>query len=176
MYGGADSETGKPDLFEVVQCYERKTNELVVITIDDEEINTTRDHPFFVYEQGWRKAEELTAGTKLLDFDGNYIEVEKIDIVSKPTTVYNFEVAASHTYYISKSKLLVHNDCKAKKVGKRRSKSELNKIQGAIEQLYGITKAQRNGPGIEDITKSQQRVKNMLKWITSSNDLDLWYD
>jgi hypothetical protein len=81
----------------------------------------------------------------------------------------------SHTYYVSKSKLLVHNGC-GRKIGKRRPKSELNKIQGAIDQLDGISKAQRNGPGIEDITKSEQRVKNMLKWLEGTGNSDMWYD
>lgn len=46
--------------------------------------------------------------------DGTSVTIEAIEkeCLSVPETTYNFEVADFHTYYVSDSKVLVHNDCK----------------------------------------------------------------
>ena len=45
--------------------------------------------------------------------DGSCAIIEEIQVekLSAPETTYNFEVADYHTYYVSDSKVLVHNDC-----------------------------------------------------------------
>ncbi len=40
------------------------------------------------------------------------IEAIQIEKLSKPETTYNFEVEDFHTYYVTESKVLVHNLCK----------------------------------------------------------------
>ncbi|MBC8394527.1 MAG: hypothetical protein H8E17_18410 [Deltaproteobacteria bacterium] len=107
----SDSETGKPSLFKVVECFERETDELIVITVDGDQIETTYEHPFYVYEYGWQRAGELKIGTDLVGIDGNPVRITNIEIVSGNRKVYNFEVADSHTYYVSNANLLVHNFC-----------------------------------------------------------------
>jgi len=44
---------------------------------------------------------------------GTCVIIEEIQIeqLSKPETTYNFEVADFHTYYVTDSKVLVHNMC-----------------------------------------------------------------
>ena len=46
--------------------------------------------------------------------DGTYgiIQTVKVETLFVPETTYNFEVADYHTYYVSDSKVLVHNNCK----------------------------------------------------------------
>ena len=39
------------------------------------------------------------------------MQVERLDA---PQTTYNFEVSEAHTYYVSNSKVLVHNSCRGK--------------------------------------------------------------
>ena len=56
-------------------------------------------------------ARELKAGDSLFCFSGEKV---KIDSVYKfktdtATAVYNLEASASHNYYVSASKVLVHN-------------------------------------------------------------------
>ena len=107
-----DPKTKELSLFEVIRCFKRQTDKLIMITVDGEEIETTPDHPFYVYAGKWRAAGELRVGTELTDVNGNPKIIEKIEVVSGQVTVYNFEVADSHTYYVSSQHLLVHNnDC-----------------------------------------------------------------
>lgn len=60
----------------------------------------------------WICADELQNGDKLLLANGTTAIIEAVEVekLSKPEITYNFEVAASHTYYVSKSNVLVHND------------------------------------------------------------------
>lgn len=45
--------------------------------------------------------------------NGEYVIIEQVqhEILEAPVTVYNFEVEDFHTYYVSDSTILVHNDC-----------------------------------------------------------------
>lgn len=44
--------------------------------------------------------------------NGEYVIVEQVqhEILEAPVTVYNFEVEDFHTYYVSDSAILVHNN------------------------------------------------------------------
>lgn len=74
----------------------------------------------------WICADELRAGDELLLADGTIVAIEAVtaEKLSEPETTYNFEVADSHTYYVSDSKVLVHNDCKRKEAVKKAWKQE----------------------------------------------------
>ena len=88
---------------------------LVYIEANGETIETTKEHPFWVEGQGWKKAKFLNAGDMLRDASGNSIEIDAVDITSLSrnqfTIVYNLEIAEFHTYYVSESAILVHNKC-----------------------------------------------------------------
>lgn len=60
----------------------------------------------------WICVNELKVCDKVLLSNGTTAIIEAVEVekLSKPETTYNFEVAASHTYYVSKSNVLVHND------------------------------------------------------------------
>jgi RHS repeat-associated protein len=133
-----DPESGEQGVFEVIRCYKREADELVIIKIGDETIRTTREHPFFVYRQGWCQAGELTADKKLTNFDGDSVEINSIEIVLGQTIVYNFEVADAHTYYVSDYKLLVHNTCDYGKI----IQSGSNKIKPGTAKALGMSKDQ----------------------------------
>ena len=53
------------------------------------------------------------AGDILVLVNGEYVVVEKVqhEILESPVTVYNFQVADYHTYYVANSGVLVHNSC-----------------------------------------------------------------
>ena len=109
----SNPETGEVSLKQVVQTFVNETNELVHVQVKDEEIICTNEHPFYLPTRGWVAACELRAGDILVTVNGEYVVVEKIqhDILENPVKVYNFEVEDFHTYYISGSKILVHNSC-----------------------------------------------------------------
>lgn len=105
-----------PDTFEtaekkVVETYIRETPGLVHLTINEEQITTTANHPFYVKDRGFVNAGELQVGDKVLSADGNVYFVEKsyIEILKKPEKVYNFQVEDFHTYHVGKTRVLVHN-------------------------------------------------------------------
>lgn len=107
-------ETGEKELKEVVQTFVNKTDELVHVYVNGEEIIATPEHPFYVPLKGWISAINLRAGDILVLQSGKYVIVELVqhEILESPVTVYNFEVAEFHTYYVGDSAVLVHNVCK----------------------------------------------------------------
>ena len=109
-------ETGEEALKPVVQTFVNETKELVHLFAGEEEIVTTPEHPFYVPKQGWTEAIKLRAGDILVLQNGEYINVEMIqhEILERPVTVYNFEVADFHTYYVGSDGVLAHNFCGAK--------------------------------------------------------------
>ncbi|WP_420800610.1 polymorphic toxin-type HINT domain-containing protein [Polycladidibacter stylochi] len=88
---------------------------------------TTHEHPFFVAPnkegsqtagQGkWVPAAELKVGMDLQTCSGTPVQVQKWDLIEKPFTAWNIEVAHSHTYYVTDPinpnapPVLVHNAC-----------------------------------------------------------------
>ncbi len=110
-------ETGQKELKEVVQTFVNETEHLVHVFVNDEEIITTPEHPFYSPVKGWTAACKLRAGDILVSVNGEYVIVEKIqhEILETPITVYNFEVADFHTYYVGKDSILVHNVCGTQK-------------------------------------------------------------
>ena len=104
-------ETGETELKDVVRTFVRESNELVHISVNGEEIISTPTHPFWVPVKGWTKAIQLRAGDRLQLLNGEYVVIEQVqhELLESPITVYNFEVADFHTYYVTESQVLVHN-------------------------------------------------------------------
>ena len=108
-----DEETGDVALKEVVETYINKTDELIHVYVNGEEIVTTPAHPFYSPAEGWTEAAQLRAGDILVLVSGEYVVVEKVhhETLEVPVAVYNFQVEDFHTYYVSSMGLLVHNSC-----------------------------------------------------------------
>lgn len=107
-------KTGELSLKKVVNTYVRTKTELVVIYVGSEVIETTEEHPFYVYGKGWIKAKDLKTGDNLRLFDGSNIQIDSIEIrkLDEEIKVYNFEVDDFHTYFVGKTGILVHNSCR----------------------------------------------------------------
>ena len=109
-----DEATGVVALKEVVETYVNESSELIHVFVNGEEIITTPTHPFYSPIKGWISAVHLRAGDVLVLVNGEYVVVEKVqhEILEAPITVYNFEVADFHTYYVGENTgILVHNTC-----------------------------------------------------------------
>ena len=63
-------------------------------------IGTTAEHPFFAHGRGWVDAGELEVGDWLLTATGRWLMVEEVHDTGEVQTVYNFEVADHHTYFV----------------------------------------------------------------------------
>lgn len=106
-----DPDTGEKALKPVLQLFVSETHELVRLLIEDEIILATTGHPFHVKGKGWVQAFDLEPGDLVTQKDGNLATVYGIWYIysENPVTVYNFEVADFHTYFVGDDSLLVHN-------------------------------------------------------------------
>lgn len=106
-----------PDTIEVynkpvVDVFSREVDRLVHLTINNEEITTTFDHPFYVKGKGFINATNLWIGAELVNKDGCTIVVENIFkeyLEGQTTKVYNFKVDDYHTYFVGNNYIWVHN-------------------------------------------------------------------
>lgn len=100
----------------IKKIFVREKDSIIRLSINGEVIETTDEHPFFVKDTGWIPAGELRAGDPVKLRSDDYVPVESCDVITldEPVRVYNFDVADNHTYYVSESKVLVHNDYKNK--------------------------------------------------------------
>lgn len=103
-----DVLTGEVALKPIASYFVRTSDHLRVIVIDNDTIFTTDEHPFFVNGE-FLEAKHIVAGDTLQLRDGTLQWVESVFRKDTVVTVYNFEVADFHTYYVSEDGVLVHN-------------------------------------------------------------------
>ena len=100
--------TGDYALKKVVSLFRYVRDSVYNIRIGEETIQATADHPFFIGGH-WLRVAELKVGDSVKIYDGSNLAIEQITVTPGRTTVYNFEVEDYHTYYVSNTKVLVHN-------------------------------------------------------------------
>ena len=105
----SDPGTGSVSLVEVLECYRRTSDHLLILTVGDDRIETTSEHPFWVVDEGWTKAGQIEEGDLLRTLDGGELSVTNVAYQQGPVAVYNLHVAGAHTYFVSSEKVLVHN-------------------------------------------------------------------
>jgi hypothetical protein len=125
-----------PDTFQteekkVVETYINKTTCIVKIIIQNEEIYTTMNHPFYVKGQGFLAAGKLSMGDEIMNASGGSYPVECVELEEKQEVVYNFQVEDYHTYYVGENRILVHNDCPE---GEAPTKDGLNSVDDIVTQ------------------------------------------
>ena len=106
-----DAAKHKPEGQRVTRTFERTTSIVLDISFGDIKITTTPEHPFWVVDEGWVRADSLHPGSQLLTTNGSAVCVETIKRREGEFKVYNFEVDEYHTYYVSSAGVLVHNTC-----------------------------------------------------------------
>ena len=157
----ANPETGEIAYKPVVNTYVHVTDTVLYLTIDEEIIETTEDHPFWVEGQGWTSAKLLQPGDVVWLKDGSTQCVDDIEIVELPegeyVAVYNFEVADFHTYFVSDYDVLVHNDCKDDAI-KEIDPRKINYSQRTINLSFDTPNGKR--PIQKIISKGSEQVGN----------------
>jgi RHS repeat-associated protein len=102
-------KNGKIVLKRVLLAYEREVTRLIKIEFGTEFIYTTNEHPFYI-NKNWVEASKLKTGDELfLGKSGNF-SISKITIIDTIVKVFNITVADEHNYFVSKQKVLVHNN------------------------------------------------------------------
>ncbi len=104
-------ESGDQAVLSVSQTHVRK---LFHIHVGKTEIKSTAMHRLYVQEKGFIPAQDLKVGDRLLGLKEGVPETFPIDQIAvqfyeTPVIVYNFEVAAWHTYRVGEIGILVHN-------------------------------------------------------------------
>ena len=97
--------------YTVTNAYSDVHEVLVYLTIDDEVVETTPEHPFYTAESGWIPAGELVVGTAVRKIDGTTGVIAAITFDATPRAMYNMTVAVAHTYVVGDGEWVVHNHC-----------------------------------------------------------------
>ncbi|MBT1706119.1 polymorphic toxin-type HINT domain-containing protein [Chryseosolibacter indicus] len=92
----------------VARTFTRAFNKLVKVFTRKDTLLTTSNHPFFA-NNNWVPAKALRKGSQILLLSGLLTSVDSVAMVDSLATVYNFEVAGDHNYYVGVNGLLVHN-------------------------------------------------------------------
>jgi len=104
-------DNNQRELKEVTKLFIGESNEIYEITINEEVIEATPKHQFYIVDKGWIRAYELEEGDQLIAKDNEKLVINKIvhkkDIT--PVKVYNLTVEGNHNYLITKYEVLVHN-------------------------------------------------------------------
>ncbi len=87
----------------VEQVFVHDVNEILVI---NDQLQTTRVHPIYT-QRGWLTAGELQIGDQMMDRDGHWVIVTKLDVQQTAKRVYDLAVGQYHTYFAGD--IWVHN-------------------------------------------------------------------
>jgi len=167
----ADTETMISEYKTVLETFVRRTNEIIHIFIENEEITTTVDHPFWVNGKGFVPAMNLVIGSELINDKGDIVCVENIrrETNREGVEVFNFKVEECHTYYITEKKILVHNAGNLYARGNFRKTTLKNAINEAPKNENGEMICPTCGKIIPNKIKIQ--TKNGIK-VRRGYDLD----
>jgi hypothetical protein len=101
-------ETGELAYKPVLKTTIRPKGQLIKVTIDGEELQTSGGHLFWVSGEGWVKSRNLQAGMVLHAADG-LARVQAIDKGDSAET-FNMVVADFNTYFVGADKVLSHDN------------------------------------------------------------------
>ena len=147
--------TGQYGQKKVINLFQFERDSVYHITIGKEVIKATADHPFYIGGK-WLRVAELAVGDSVRVFDGSNLVIEQITVAPGRTMVYNFEVADYHIYYVSNTKVLVHNNGPCENVQGQPKKFHGNDA-GSTEQRQTYT-LENVTDGSPDLGKSYHGV------------------
>ena len=101
-------ETGELSYQLVLQTTVRPPSELLQITLGGTTITTTKGHPFWVNNVGWRMAKRLAGGLRLHGIRGGQ-SIDRVEPAA-PAKAYNLVVAHDATYFVGQPGVLVHDN------------------------------------------------------------------
>ncbi len=106
------NETAKTNSWQkVTNVFNKTATKLQRIITSVDTLWATPEHKFYAKAKGWVQAAALTTGM-LLQTETGVANIVNNTAIDSTTTVYNFTVANTHTYYVGKTiGLLTHNDC-----------------------------------------------------------------
>ena len=126
-----DEATNEVGLRRVVHVFRNMSDHLRTLVIknadgDEQALETTDGHPFWVNGRGWVDAGELQVGDRLLHSDGGLATLTESIYTEHPEgiPIFNFEVEGSHTYYVCEidggDSIRVHNRSRGRRGSQRK--------------------------------------------------------
>lgn len=108
-----DPETGKQVAKKVTGTIKHWDRMSDLVLADGTVLRTTEDHPYWsVDDQRFERADQLSAGEKVLSADGRTVKVEGLEwVTGRDGWAYNLSVEGIHTYHVGTQGILVHNTC-----------------------------------------------------------------
>lgn len=105
-----DKKTSNAKAQKVLRTWIHNVKETLLLHLSNgEKIETTAEHRFFVFNQGFVAAGNLTVGTRLRTCTESSVQVIQIEYQSQPAVVYNLTVDDFQTYFVGQVGVLVHN-------------------------------------------------------------------
>jgi len=92
----------------VIKVFGRTAPHYYHVSTGYDEIDVTEEHPFWLQGKGWTNAKDLKAGNAVATLEGDLL-IRSVERVNQPLKVYNFTVDNTHSYFVSKNALWVHN-------------------------------------------------------------------
>jgi RHS repeat-associated protein len=108
---GFDQEEGTTGLFPVSATHVNEDPTVVLLTIDEETIETTPEHPFFTSNRGWVGAGRLEVGDLVQRAERPYGSVKRVELRGVAQRMFNLTVETAHTFFVGDGRWLVHNTC-----------------------------------------------------------------
>ena len=93
----------------VINVLKREADHVYLIKINDELIEVTEEHPFFVVGKDWVKVKDLEIGDELITQEGDKVKMVEKRYKEGSFIVYNITVEGEHNYFVTSSAILVHN-------------------------------------------------------------------
>jgi hypothetical protein len=123
------------------------------VSVGEETLTVTGAHPFWVPGVGWQEARALTVGSVLQDAAGSHVSVTDIGVRAGAFTVYNLEVADSHTFHVGNAGVLVHN------------KADVLAHPMAPAELHAMAQS-----GLDRVPDVSDHIQNMTGWDDKPRD------
>lgn len=104
------AERNQPMLSKVLHHFKKTWHRFCQIITPGDTLLATNKHPFYIPAlQRYIPADSLRKGMQVLSLAGTLLTVQAATNIDTVATVYNFEVADQHNYYVGKDGVLVHN-------------------------------------------------------------------
>ena len=143
-----------------------------VLLSDGETITSTSNHPYYIPELNtYISANELEKGMKVLNDEGQLLEIIDINSFYQEQEVYNLNVEDNHNYFVGEDGILVHNKCSSSaraKAGKTARAEALDDIMSG--DINAINKWGLHPEIYESDAKIVEFVKKNGRWPVLKTD------
>ena len=86
-------------------------NYTYTLTIGNKKVEMSPKHQIYIVDKGWTRAYDVKVGDKMISSDDKVVTIKKIDLITYDTPIktYNLTVEGNNNYFVTYSKVLVHN-------------------------------------------------------------------